>query len=405
MPFAFVLISCICSCKKSGQNITPTPANSFKVDVVNGFGSGTYKVGDTVHIWSRTQASSEIFDAWVGNNSTFINGNNEWHSSFIMPNKDILITANFKTLNLTMQYEKIRGKSNLKNVYYYFPLNQQGIVYLFHGSNGTAQNWISSYETNSMIKDLASSGYGIIITEAEEVTLNNDTNGDGSLRWVSNVYDSVSNVDFANIKAITDTFYARGYASRTTTRYSIGQSNGGSCSIAFGAYFRLKASVAYCASGGAAGGFLTTTSTPVLYCLQRNDNNSVMGQTGNANAISNSLSLNARGICSKYNVNQPSPLYPERFSRTGVISSILSNQVFNEIKANNLLSSKNYMKGYAQSLWDAITANPQNFPVSAALTSVQKNIVDEQLNCIATDHQFYSDANKATIQFLKTQCL
>jgi hypothetical protein len=130
-----------------------------------------------------------------------------------------------------------------------------------------------------------------------------------------------------------------------------------------------------------------------------------MGQTGNANAISNSLSLNARGICSKYNVNQPSPLYPERFSRTGVISSILSNQVFNEIKANNLLSSKNYMKGYAQSLWDAITANPQNFPVSAALTSVQKNIVDEQLNCIASDHQFYSDANKATIQFLKTQCL
>ena len=51
-----------------------------------------------------------------------------------------------------------------------------------------------------------------------------------------NAQISQMNIDFANLKAIPDTFYTIEYTSRSLSRYSIRQSNGGSYSIVFGSY-------------------------------------------------------------------------------------------------------------------------------------------------------------------------
>ncbi len=321
-----------------------------------------------------------------------------------MPANNVQFTANFKTVNSTLTYEKIRGKNNLKDVYYVFPANHKGIVYLFHGSNGSTSSWTGNQENKNLIKDLIAEGYAVVITESEEETLNTDINGDGSLRWDASTLDSNLNVDFANLKAITDTFYNRGYSIRSINRYTLGQSNGGSFSISFGYYFNLKASIAYCSSGGATGGAVNITTTPTMFCLAGADNNSTMGLTGNANAISNSQSISSRGICSKYFTNNPSPLYELRFARNSIISTTLSTQIFNEIKNNIFLNTKNYFIGYIQALWNAVAATPQNFPVISALSTSQKNVVEEQIRCVTADHQFYSEYNKSAIKFFNYQC-
>jgi len=398
------LVFFLFSCKKDPVTSTPIDENkTYTVTVNEGYGSGTFKVGDTVQIWSRNMNATETFLAWTGDTLS-IKDRNEWHSWFVMPANNVVLTATFMPVNFIMQYEKIKGAVNLKNVYYVFPANHKGIVYLFHGSNGSATYWTKNYENFSLVKDLVADGFAVIITEAEEVTLNNDTNGDGSFRWVTSTIDSTNNIDFANLKAITDTFYQRNYSNRSIPRYCIGQSNGGSCSISFGYCFKLKACVAYCASGGATGGAVSSTTTPTLFCLQGADNNSVMGLSGNANAISNSQAISRRSICSKYFVNPASPLYENRFARNTIISSSLSTQIFNEIKNNNLLTSKNYMKVYAKDLWSAVSASSSRFPVIAALSTDQKAVVDEQISCVAADHQFYSDNNKSSINFLNNQC-
>jgi len=398
----FFLILSIISCKKQISSPTTTITN-YNVIVSNGYGSGSFKVGDSVHIWARNCLANETFNNWTID-SSILNGRNEWHSWFIMPEKNVNLTANIKTVNYQMIYEKIKGKSVLKNVYYFFPTSHKGIVYLFHGSNGSASNWTKNYENTALIKDLISEGLAIVITEAEEVSLNTDTNGDGSLRWNTSNLDSSNNVDFANIKAISDTFYNRKFTNRTIPRYCVGQSNGGSASIAVASYFKMKASVAYCASGGATSSTLNTTNTPIKFCLQQWDNNSVMGLQGNANAISNSDALKSRGVCTGYNINISSPIYPSRFSRNLLISETTSTLIFNELKTNNLLTDKNLLKGYAQNVWDAAKLTPQKFPTIATLTTDQLAVVDEQLSCTTADHQFYSDANKKTIQFLIMQC-
>jgi hypothetical protein len=241
-----------------------------------------------------------------------------------------------------------------------------------------------------MIKELISNKLGVIITESE------------SNSWVASTLDSVNNVDFANLKAITDTFYNRGITNRNIPRYTIGQSNGGSFSISFATYFKLKASVAYCSSGGATGGVVNTTTTPILFCLQAKDNNPIMGASGNSNAIANSKALTFKGVCSRYHINVPTPLYEYRFSRNPLISNSLSQQIFNEIKNNSLLNDKNYFLENAN--WTIFNAQPQNFPIISSLNTSQKNIIDEQISCITADHQFYSDYKKATIDFLNNQC-
>ena len=386
---------------------TPTTVNNplansgpFTVTVNNGYGSATYNVGDTVHIWSRECNNSQTFTKWSGDTASFA-GKNEWHTWFIMPAQNVTVTAGFQFVNYSMIHEKIMGKNILKNVYYNLSPTNKGIVYLFHGAGGSASYWVDNYEPVAMIKDLIANGFGVIITEAEEVSLQS---GGSTPRWNTASLDSNTNADFANLIAITDTLCNRGLTNHSLSRYSIGQSNGGSASIAFSSYFGFKAGVAYCAAGGAAGSALSATNTPILFCLEQLDNNSLMGQAGDANAIANSGTLKSKGICSAYFTNILSPLYPERFARNNVISVALSQQIFAEIKANNLLDSKNHFSGYYSRLTAAVKANPQGFPITAALNAAQLNVLYEQLNCVTTAHQFFSDHNINTIKFLNSPC-
>ena len=74
------------------------------------------------------------------------------------------------------------GRERLKPVYYYFPAGHKGFVLLLHGSGGTAQHFVSSYEYQQLIKDLVNDNFGVIVTEAEESTTGIDANSDGKIK-------------------------------------------------------------------------------------------------------------------------------------------------------------------------------------------------------------------------------
>ena len=82
----------------------------------------------------------------------------------------------------------------------------------------------------------------------------------------------------------------------------------------------------------------------------------------------------------------------------------IADNYFNELKSNNLISPTNYLKGYASTVWTAVSASSQKFPVLSSLTTDQVAVVDEQLSCTSSDHQFFSDYNKAAIKFLSNPC-
>ncbi len=303
---------------------------------------------------------------------------------------------------MNLQFEQIRGRDRLKPVYYNFPVAYKGLVYLLHGSGGNAQNVANSYEFNQLAKDLVNDGFAVIITEAEEATTGIDANGDGKLRWATTPVDTLTNVDYVNIRVLTDTFYNRGLASRNKPRYAAGMSNGGSFSSLLSYAYNFKAGISYCAQMG---NLLAQVSTiPFQFCMAKFDNHDNVGQAGNAEALSNSNTLTGRGICSKYLIKERSPLYPERFARRGDINISQSQAVFTELKNKNFLDQKNYFVGFSSSLVDAYQSNPGSFPVLNSLSILQRIFIVEQIDLSVSDHQMYSDFNRATIKFLNTQC-
>ncbi len=405
LPLIVLLLAGFFSCKKdhSGENPTPTNTDSFTVTVNNGYGSGKYKKGDTVHIFSTAYSETQVFDTWTSSDDALLNGKSEWHTWFIMPQKNVTFTGSVKNIAaFTLQFENIRGRDRMKPVYYYFPAGHKGFVYLLHGTSGNAASVVNGFEFQQLIRELVNDNFGVIVTEAEESTTGIDANGDGKIRWATLPYDSVTNVDFANIKIITDTFYNRGVTSRSKLRYSVGMSNGGNFSTYLCTLFNYKAGISYCAPSG--NPIASSTNTPIQFCMQRYDNNENVGPTGNASALTNSQTISGRGICSKYFINEHSPLYPERFARRGDITVAKSIAVFNEIKAKGFLDNKNYFIGYSDVYINAYTANPSLFPELNSLSLSQKLFVSEQVDLATSDHHMYSDYNKATLKFLNTQC-
>ena len=399
---AITLIIFIACNKSSTDPIPPiVTVDSFTVSVNSGYGTGKYKIGDTVDIFSVAYADNQLFDKWSGDVS-LLNAFEEWHTWFIMPNRNVSFTGSLKTITpVSLNVEMIRGRDRMKPVYSYFPAGHKGFVYLLHGTGGTALNTATNFEFKQLIKDLVADNFGIIITEAEEATTGIDANGDGKLRWLVAPADSVSNIDYANIKIITDTFYNRGITNRSKLRYSAGMSNGGNYSAYLSAYYKFKAGISYCAQAGAVS---LTTLTPLQFCMARYDNNENVGPAGNAAALSNSQTISNRGICSKYFIKEHSPLYAERFARRGDIALIKSAVVFNELKSKGYLNNRNYFIGFSDVLVNAYSANPTSFPELNSLTTLQKLFVVEQIDLSVSDHQMYSDYNRATLKFFNTQC-
>ncbi len=179
-------------------------------------------------------------------------------------------------------------------------------------------------------------------------------------------------------------------------------SNGGNFSSYLSSLFSYKAGISYCAPSGAP--IALSSVTPLQFCMARFDNNENVGTTGNANALTNSQTLTGRGICSKYYIQEHSPLYPERFSRKGDITMVKSASLFNELKSKGFLTTKNYFIGFSDALLTAYEANQTSFPELNSLNILQKLTVIEQIDLAVADHQMYSDYNRATLKFLNSQC-
>jgi len=388
--------------KSSGTSSNNTNSDSAIVTVVNGYGSGTYKIGDTVHIWSNAIPDNYVFDQWTGYTSLLQNSG-EWHNEFVMPAQNVTVTATQKSYSgFTLKYEKIKCVNILKNVYSYFPAGQKGVVFLLHGTGGSALNLVTNFEWITMMKDLTASGYGIIVTEAEEVSLSTDLNGDGKIRWNPTPVDSTSNVDFGNIKALRDTFYTRKSVSTSTPLFSIGMSNGGAFSNAVSWMFNFKTGISYCAQGYKT--IFNTSTIPFQFCMAKYDNQPEVGASGNADALSYSQLLISRGVCSKYFVNDKSPVYPARFARRSDISVTTSTALFNELKNNNWLDSKNYLKATSDSLAPILLTHASQYPTYNGLNAAQQYYVNGQIDNMYAAHQFYSDLDKTTIKFLDSRC-
>ncbi len=376
-------------------------AQFYNLTVNGGYGSGSYQVGDTVHIWSEAYDNTKTFSTWNGN-FQFLANPNEWHTILIMPNQDVTVTsqiANMPAYNIN--YEQIMGADNLKNVYSFFPPNSKGLLYLFHGTSGSASNWINTVEYRSFVNRAIADTFAIIVTEAEEITLNTDLNGDGKLRWQGFPIDTVNGIDYKNIKIITDTFVNRGDLISTLPKFSVGMSNGGSFSAIISYALNYKAGISYCASS--AQPIFGVRNNPFAFRMAKYDDNAEVGPVGNYEAWQNDSTLQSRDICHDYKIIDKQPIYPQRFARIPGVSVATSQAIFNQLLSNVQLDSENFAL-HSDTIKNHILATPALYTSFVGLTNEQRLEVLNQIAASNAEHKFYSDYNFESIDFLNRLC-
>jgi hypothetical protein len=133
------------------------------------------------------------------------------------------------------------------------------------------------------------------------------------------------------------------------------------------------------------------------------DDNAEVGPAGNYQAWQHDSSIQQRGICHNYQIHNRQPIYPQRFARIPGVSEVVSQNIYNELVSNNQIDANNYAI-YSPEIQTNVTSNPSSYPNIIALSGVIRLEILNQIGTCNAEHNFYSDFNYESLQFLNHLC-
>ena len=136
------------------------PTTSFELTVTNGFGSGSYESGSTVHVWSDHDPRTQVVANWSGD-SVLLTDTGEWHTSFVMPSRNVTLNAELESTSFQLVEEQFEGRDRSKTVRYMIPSNPLGVVHFTHGTGGSGA-FIEGIEAGTVARVLVQAGYGVL---------------------------------------------------------------------------------------------------------------------------------------------------------------------------------------------------------------------------------------------------
>lgn len=375
---------------------------TFHLEVLDGYGSGEYHPGDTVHIWAASH-TRKVCNGWTGDVS-FLENPGEWHARVVMPSKAISVQAVYLDLTPEMRFSEtnIQGGDTLQHVWFYFPPQDEmlGVIWLFHGTNGSGSIWVNNIDNRQFSDYMMAHHYGLIAINSEETTLQRDLNGDGVYRWS---YGGDTNlVDQTNIRAIRDTFIAQEAFTRATPMIAVGFSAGGAFTEFVANLFLWRAAINHCTAGNDI--LAEKAIVPYYHEINFHDENPDVGPEANAAAEIYYQEYLDRGICADLEWLNPQPVYPQRFTRSLLIDEKLSTEIYQELFDNGVLDENGYLKVNIPTLKVVVAANLANFPVVLALSEAQTNAVIDQLEACYAAHHFTVDFVAREEKFIREAC-
>lgn len=375
-------------------------AQTVSLAVLNGYGSGNYFPGDTIHIWSVEIPDDSVFAEWeTPSSSIVILHPKEWHTTVIMPQTPTVVRAKLR-YSKPLQFDKtifhIMGAD--RNIWFAFPENLQGLITLHHFTNGTGNLWTSRTEYRQFCHAAFDAGYGLLAYNANEVE-RGDQDGDGLKQWKALPIDIEQNPDHKITRLLLDTLVRRGIITPTTPLYAVGMSVGGGYAIGVGYALQFQAWANFCSGGSQV--ICQNTAVPGLLCPAEFDANRDEDIGGNTiKAFGNYKTLQERGVPSEYLLNRRHPLYPERFARIKGISRQESRMLFGELEVRGCLNSEKFPVFNADSIELAIRYT-NLFPEFANLREDLWKEALYQYRVAFADHEFHADFTTAILDFFR----
>ncbi len=358
-----------------------TAPSQVQITVNGGYGEGVYKRSPRViNVWAGTNPPNMVFDRWAGDTSLLADIY-AWHTNVSLGQRNITLTASYKVApNWIPTSETINGSI----FSYYFPTNVRGIVFRFHGTGGSGSTFFTKTEDRTAANDLVAAGFAVVSLDSANRV---------DKQW--STAQPPNNPDLINVQTLINLFISRGMITPVTPIFTLGMSNGGAFSPR-AAYWlsisgaNVKGAAVYCAPGST---FTGQSNVPMIWSLALND--ATIGASGNQAALVGYQTLIGRGIPAQYNVNIPSPVYPQRFARIPGLTLSDSQIIYNSLKSNNFLGRGDYL------IQDPNISNVLS-AIPPAYISFRGDIGD-QLNVCFAAHQFFSDFDNKVLAFFNTQ--
>jgi hypothetical protein len=270
------------------------------------------------------------------------------------------------------------------DVYSYVPAHPTGVVYLFHGSLGSA-DFATKVETVDTLNELISRGYGFVATESTERT--------GTKRW--DVFDPslATNPDLARLTRLQTHMVDTTAMTSTTPLFGLGMSNGARFVSLWGqawkdAGYPVQAIAMYMgriAPAPSAAGL----TVPTYFVSAVNDVTSPLGPI-----VADYNATRALGTPVELTIAQEQPLSASRFLRIPGIDGNEANAVFNAFVATGAWDSHgNRLVSVADADSRAVNAT-----LPAAVGAQRAEIIN-QVRLVLAEHQMRGDVKVPVADF------
>lgn len=387
------------------RDLTEIEEETFTLTVINGYGSGEYNEGDTVYIYAKEFDYDQFFDFWTGD-LDFIGNPENWVQSLVMPAQNIsfeaVISENSHELILTSYI----GAEIEKPLFYYFPDEYYGVIYLFHGSGGDIGIVNRSLEMRNFINKAINSGFALVVTEAEESTTQIDSDENGFFRWETFPIQIENNIDLQNIEKLTNYLIENGIMRENAPKFMVGVSNGGFFAQTASLALDFDAFVSFIGQGNETlydGIEPLESNVPGMWLMAENDSQEGVGLAGFTIAQTNQENQSSKGICAEFIPHYAYPIYSERFQRAG-FNEAESLEIFEELSDNGLIEN-NYLVKNFMGLGEDIQANPTSFPTITNISLSALGDFRRQYDISYAEHVFFDDYNGDVLDFLRGECL
>jgi dienelactone hydrolase len=364
-------------------------AGAYSLSVANGSGSGNYAGGAVVPIFANAYenpnattiipeqagAPLRIFDRWTGDVASVADIYSP-NTSLVMPKANASVTAQFKDA----------PNDSPPAVWSYFPANHRGVVFLFHGSAGSAANLLASGEVAAFVRDASARGLGVVAIDSYDRSRS-------SANWQTSP-SAAGNADMQRVAAVRRNLIAAKILAATEKVYLWGFSAGGIFSSLFTQTvqndlgFPVAANVLMASPGDA--GAMAATSVPTIIITEANDN--VVPYLAAAQSFN---ALISRGISSQLWTNGAMPVFDNRFWGIPGLSQMDSQTIYGALRSSGYLSADGYVLGdpEADAAWAAVI--PEQF-------SKYVPDITDRLNASYAGHGPTANFNKKILDFYES---
>ncbi len=264
----------------------------------------------------------------------------------------------------------------------YVPANARGIVFMFHGTGGSA-DFATKIESVDMLNHLVADGYGFVSTDSTDRT---------SKQWDTTNLSLTTNVDLARLSRLYTSFVTAAKITKQTPIYAIGMSRGAGFASVFAQAFKNAGYpvAAIAPSHGqipiavrAAGGL----KVPAFFALGANDtvvdNNQVIRQ------------VQQSGVPASYVVEPETNLTASRFLRVPGIDQPTADAIFTTLTSAGLWNAA----GHRLKPIDTVVAALPTLHYPSSVGPQQKQMLLDEINVVLAVHQYSATYASQTTQF------